>query len=90
MSEEADVDVRDRDAARDREQERARDGASRATSSRNSMQFGTRPASAEPGFMGTWQQNADSNLLFRMSQQAIRCTLVNCTCECFQPGKINL
>ncbi|XP_027718831.1 zinc finger protein basonuclin-2 isoform X2 [Vombatus ursinus] len=21
---------------------------------------------------------------------AIRCTLVNCTCECFQPGKINL
>uniref|UniRef100_A0A803TBW2 Basonuclin zinc finger protein 2 n=1 Tax=Anolis carolinensis TaxID=28377 RepID=A0A803TBW2_ANOCA len=25
-----------------------------------------------------------------MSQQAIRCTLVNCTCECFQPGKINL
>lgn len=22
--------------------------------------------------------------------QAIRCTLVNCTCECFQPGKINL
>ncbi|KAJ8262192.1 hypothetical protein GJAV_G00163540 [Gymnothorax javanicus] len=54
------------------------------------MQFGTRPASAEPGFMGTWQQNTDSNLLFRMSQQAIRCTLVNCTCECFQPGKINL
>ncbi|XP_064201352.1 zinc finger protein basonuclin-2-like isoform X2 [Anguilla rostrata] len=54
------------------------------------MQFGTRPASAEPGFLGTWQQNTDSNLLFRMSQQAIRCTLVNCTCECFQPGKINL
>uniref|UniRef100_A0A8C6ZLW7 Basonuclin zinc finger protein 2 n=1 Tax=Nothoprocta perdicaria TaxID=30464 RepID=A0A8C6ZLW7_NOTPE len=24
------------------------------------------------------------------SLQAIRCTLVNCTCECFQPGKINL
>ncbi|XP_039400107.1 zinc finger protein basonuclin-2 isoform X3 [Mauremys reevesii] len=23
-------------------------------------------------------------------EQAIRCTLVNCTCECFQPGKINL
>ncbi|KAK7820357.1 hypothetical protein U0070_007563 [Myodes glareolus] len=22
--------------------------------------------------------------------RAIRCTLVNCTCECFQPGKINL
>ncbi|KAJ4944200.1 hypothetical protein JOQ06_012745, partial [Pogonophryne albipinna] len=22
--------------------------------------------------------------------QAIRCTLVNCTCECFQPGKIHL
>ncbi|KAJ7425707.1 zinc finger protein basonuclin-2-like protein [Willisornis vidua] len=22
--------------------------------------------------------------------KAIRCTLVNCTCECFQPGKINL
>ncbi|XP_027718830.1 zinc finger protein basonuclin-2 isoform X1 [Vombatus ursinus] len=25
-----------------------------------------------------------------MYLQAIRCTLVNCTCECFQPGKINL
>lgn len=28
-------------------------------------------------------------LLF-LSSQAIRCTLVNCTCECFQPGKIHL
>uniref|UniRef100_A0A8C5S7N1 SWIM-type domain-containing protein n=1 Tax=Laticauda laticaudata TaxID=8630 RepID=A0A8C5S7N1_LATLA len=25
-----------------------------------------------------------------IQQYAIRCTLVNCTCECFQPGKINL
>ncbi|KAL7878151.1 hypothetical protein SRHO_G00047940 [Serrasalmus rhombeus] len=34
------------------------------------MQFSTRPASVEPGYMGTWQQqNTDSNLLFRMSQQ---------------------
>lgn len=24
------------------------------------------------------------------SLQAIRCTLVNCSCECFQPGKIHL
>ncbi|XP_053714253.1 zinc finger protein basonuclin-2 isoform X2 [Synchiropus splendidus] len=58
----------------------------------SSMQFSTRPPSAEqPGFMGTWQpQSTDSNLLYRMSQQAIRCTLVNCTCECFQPGKIHL
>uniref|UniRef100_A0A8C9XAU5 Basonuclin zinc finger protein 2 n=1 Tax=Sander lucioperca TaxID=283035 RepID=A0A8C9XAU5_SANLU len=58
----------------------------------DSMQFSTRPPSAEqPGFMGTWQQQStDSNLLYRMSQQAIRCTLVNCTCECFQPGKIHL
>ncbi|XP_008420998.1 zinc finger protein basonuclin-2 isoform X2 [Poecilia reticulata] len=79
----------------------------------SSMQFSTRPPSAEqPGFMGTWQQQStDSNLLYRMSQQgavtrlplkgdrstmgreldeAIRCTLVNCTCECFQPGKIHL
>ncbi|XP_030644162.1 zinc finger protein basonuclin-2 [Chanos chanos] len=55
------------------------------------MQFSTRLANVEPGFMETWQQqNSDSNLLFRMSQQAIRCTLVNCTCECFQPGKIQL
>nr|XP_061792243.1 zinc finger protein basonuclin-2-like [Nerophis lumbriciformis] len=56
------------------------------------MQFSTRPPSAEqPGFMGTWQQQStDGNLLYRMSQQAIRCTLVNCTCECFQPGKIHL
>ncbi|XP_057187222.1 zinc finger protein basonuclin-2 isoform X2 [Triplophysa rosa] len=55
------------------------------------MQFSTKPASAEPGFMGTWtQQSTDSNLVFRMSQQAIRCTLVNCTCECFLPGKIHL
>ncbi|XP_019410541.1 PREDICTED: zinc finger protein basonuclin-2 isoform X3 [Crocodylus porosus] len=53
------------------------------------MQFGTRAATTESSFMGTWQ-NTDTNLLFRMSQQAIRCTLVNCTCECFQPGKINL
>ncbi|XP_078386495.1 zinc finger protein basonuclin-2-like isoform X1 [Cetorhinus maximus] len=53
------------------------------------MQFSTRAASTEPGFMGTWQ-NSETNLLFRMSQQAIRCTLVNCTCECFQPGKISL
>ncbi|XP_061685935.1 zinc finger protein basonuclin-2 isoform X3 [Syngnathoides biaculeatus] len=79
----------------------------------SSMQFSTRPPSAEqPGFMGTWQQQStDGNLLYRMSQQgavtrlpikcdrstmgrdldeAIRCTLVNCTCECFQPGKIHL
>ncbi|KAE8632712.1 hypothetical protein XENTR_v10001648 [Xenopus tropicalis] len=53
------------------------------------MQFGTRTPASEPGYMGAWQ-NCDANLLFRMSQQAIRCTLVNCTCECFQPGKINL
>ncbi|XP_038134509.1 zinc finger protein basonuclin-2 isoform X2 [Cyprinodon tularosa] len=95
-------------------------GVSIVSSSRNaegagesSMQFSTRPPSAEqPGFMGTWQQQStDSNLLYRMSQQgavtrlplkgdrstmgrdleeAIRCTLVNCTCECFQPGKIHL
>ncbi|XP_028300821.1 zinc finger protein basonuclin-2 isoform X3 [Gouania willdenowi] len=25
-----------------------------------------------------------------MLNEAIRCTLVNCTCECFQPGKIHL
>ncbi|XP_068946769.1 zinc finger protein basonuclin-2 isoform X4 [Petaurus breviceps papuanus] len=83
-SEEAEVDVRERDTQRDREQNRARDSCID-----NSMQFGTRAATTEPGFMGTWQ-SADTNLLFRMSQQAIRCTLVNCTCECFQPGKINL
>ncbi|XP_032874152.1 zinc finger protein basonuclin-2 isoform X1 [Amblyraja radiata] len=53
------------------------------------MQFNTGAASTEPAFMGTWP-NTETNLLFRMSQQAIRCTLVNCTCECFQPGKINL
>ncbi|XP_028974011.2 zinc finger protein basonuclin-2 isoform X2 [Esox lucius] len=58
----------------------------------SSMQFSTRPPSAEPGFMGTWQKQSteQTNLLFRMTQQAIRCTLVNCTCECFQPGKIHL
>ncbi|XP_068607148.1 zinc finger protein basonuclin-2 [Brachionichthys hirsutus] len=27
---------------------------------------------------------------YAVSLQAIRCTLVNCTCECFQPGKIHL
>ncbi|KAI4903752.1 hypothetical protein NFI96_023334, partial [Prochilodus magdalenae] len=110
-----------REGRREREE---RDGRG----AESSMQFSTRPASAEPGYMGTWQQqNTDSNLLFRMSQQsvkliqphncsyqrtylwaeagednstvyeseswkvkAIRCTLVNCTCECFQPGKIHL
>ncbi|XP_072511906.1 zinc finger protein basonuclin-2 isoform X2 [Notamacropus eugenii] len=89
MSEEAEVDVRERDTQRDREQNRARDLVLNGSCIDNSMQFGTRAAATEPGFMGTWQ-NADTNLLFRMSQQAIRCTLVNCTCECFQPGKINL
>ncbi|XP_034996352.1 zinc finger protein basonuclin-2 isoform X7 [Zootoca vivipara] len=89
LSEEAEVDVRDRDTQRDTERKRARDLTLRDSFADNSMQFGTRTAAAESGFMGTWQ-NADSNLLFRMSQQAIRCTLVNCTCECFQPGKINL
>ncbi|XP_037394365.1 zinc finger protein basonuclin-2 isoform X4 [Pygocentrus nattereri] len=75
-----------REGRRERE-ERERDGRG----AESSMQFSTRPASVEPGYMGTWQQqNTDSNLLFRMSQQAIRCTLVNCTCECFQPGKIHL
>ncbi|XP_075787647.1 zinc finger protein basonuclin-2 isoform X8 [Pelodiscus sinensis] len=88
-SEEAEVDVRDRDTQRHRERKRARDLTLRDSCTDNSMQFGTRTATTESGFMGTWQ-NADTNLLFRMSQQAIRCTLVNCTCECFQPGKINL
>ncbi|XP_075416064.1 zinc finger protein basonuclin-2 isoform X5 [Tenrec ecaudatus] len=89
MSEEAEVDVSERDTQRDREPKRPRDLTLRDSCFDNSMQFGTRTTAAEPGFMGTWQ-NADTNLLFRMSQQAIRCTLVNCTCECFQPGKINL
>ncbi|XP_044877533.1 zinc finger protein basonuclin-2 isoform X3 [Mauremys mutica] len=88
-SEEAEVDVRDRETQRHRERKRARDLTLRDSCTDNSMQFGTRTATTESGFMGTWQ-NADTNLLFRMSQQAIRCTLVNCTCECFQPGKINL
>ncbi|XP_010629234.1 zinc finger protein basonuclin-2 isoform X3 [Fukomys damarensis] len=88
-SEEAEVDVRERETQRDREPKRARDLTLRDPYTDSSMQFGTRATAAEPGFMGTWQ-NADTNLLFRMSQQAIRCTLVNCTCECFQPGKINL
>ncbi|XP_054034328.1 zinc finger protein basonuclin-2 [Dryobates pubescens] len=89
MSEEAEVDVRERHTQRHRERKRARDLTLRDSCTDNSMQFGTRTAATDSGFMGTWQ-NTDTNLLFRMSQQAIRCTLVNCTCECFQPGKINL
>ncbi|XP_064032723.1 zinc finger protein basonuclin-2 [Pogoniulus pusillus] len=89
MSEEAEVDVRDRHTQRHRERKRARDLTLKDSCTDNSMQFGTRTAATDSGFMGTWQ-NTDTNLLFRMSQQAIRCTLVNCTCECFQPGKINL
>ncbi|XP_040512175.1 zinc finger protein basonuclin-2 isoform X1 [Gallus gallus] len=89
VSEEAEVDVRDRHTQRHRERKRARDLTLRDSCTDNSMQFGTRTAATDSGFMGTWQ-NTDTNLLFRMSQQAIRCTLVNCTCECFQPGKINL
>nr|XP_020653193.1 zinc finger protein basonuclin-2 isoform X2 [Pogona vitticeps] len=89
QSEEAEVDVRDRDTQKHTERKRARDLTLRDSCTDNSMQFGTRTATTESGFMGTWQ-NTDTNLLFRMSQQAIRCTLVNCTCECFQPGKINL
>ncbi|XP_066036910.1 zinc finger protein basonuclin-2 isoform X1 [Chamaea fasciata] len=88
-SEEAEVDVRDRHTQRHRERKRARDLTLRDSCTDNSMQFGTRTAATDSGFMGTWQ-NTDTNLLFRMSQQAIRCTLLNCTCECFQPGKINL
>ncbi|KAK1791103.1 hypothetical protein P4O66_002040 [Electrophorus voltai] len=38
----------------------------------SSMQFSTRPASAEPAYLGTWQQNTDTNLLFRMSQQRLQ------------------
>lgn len=43
----------------------------------SSMQFSTRPPSAEqPGFMGTWQQQStDSNLLYRMSQQVRQLSL---------------
>nr|XP_055061259.1 zinc finger protein basonuclin-2 isoform X2 [Misgurnus anguillicaudatus] len=99
-SEETELDVRGSVVKREQDRERARESIARASGSssgagggggESSMQFSTRPASAEPGFMGTWtQQSTDSNLLFRMSQQAIRCTLVNCTCECFQPGKIHL
>ncbi|XP_061486527.1 zinc finger protein basonuclin-2 isoform X10 [Rhineura floridana] len=89
LSEEAEVDVRDRDTQSHTERKRARDLTLRDSCADNSMQLGTRTGTTESGFMGTWQ-NADTNLLFRMSQQAIRCTLVNCTCECFQPGKINL
>ncbi|CAH2293961.1 zinc finger basonuclin-2 isoform X1 [Pelobates cultripes] len=89
-SEESEVDVRDRDTPRDRQRDRrVRDWAFRDQCPDTSMQFGTRTPASEPGYMGAWQ-NCDANLLFRMSQQAIRCTLVNCTCECFQPGKINL
>ncbi|XP_029464487.1 zinc finger protein basonuclin-2 isoform X3 [Rhinatrema bivittatum] len=90
MSEEADVDVRERETRR-RDRERARAVAFGEAGTENFMQYGARTAAAagEPGFMGTWQ-SGDTNLLYRMAQQAIRCTLVNCTCECFQPGKINL
>ncbi|XP_052026688.1 zinc finger protein basonuclin-2-like isoform X6 [Apodemus sylvaticus] len=69
-SEEAEVDVRERDTQRDREPKRARDLTLRDSCTDNSMQFGTRTTAAGPGFMGTWQ-NADTNLLFRMSQQNI-------------------
>ncbi|XP_052015964.1 zinc finger protein basonuclin-2-like isoform X2 [Apodemus sylvaticus] len=69
QSEEAEVDVRERDTQRDREPKRARDLTLRDSCTDNSMQFGARTTAAGPGFMGTWQ-NADTNLLFRMSQQA--------------------
>ncbi len=44
----------------------------------SSMQFSTRPPSAEQqGFMGTWQQQStDSNLLYRMSQQVRQLSLI--------------
>ncbi|XP_055771959.1 uncharacterized protein LOC129855626 isoform X2 [Salvelinus fontinalis] len=50
---------------------------------RSSMQFSTRPPSAEPGFMGTWQQQStdQSNLLFRMSQQAGAVTRLPLKCD---------
>ncbi|XP_072260508.1 zinc finger protein basonuclin-2 isoform X2 [Pyxicephalus adspersus] len=35
---------------------------------------------------GAWQSEQKG----KSGKTAIRCTLVNCTCECFQPGKINL
>lgn len=48
----------------------------------SSMQFSTRPPSAEqPGFMGTWQQQStDSNLLYRMSQQVRQLSLTPSSC----------
>lgn len=70
--------MRDRDTQRHTERKRARDLTLRDSCTDNSMQFGTRTATTEPSFMGTWQ-NADTNLLFRMSQQV--CLLYfNATC----------
>lgn len=73
QSEEAEVDVRDRDIQRQTERKRTRGLTLRDSCSDNSMQFGTTrtATTSESGFMGTWQ-NADTNLLFRMSQQVRR------------------
>uniref|UniRef100_A0A3B3SRR3 Basonuclin zinc finger protein 2 n=1 Tax=Paramormyrops kingsleyae TaxID=1676925 RepID=A0A3B3SRR3_9TELE len=49
------------------------------------MQFGARPASAESGFMGTWQSGSDSTLLFRMSQQVGSARSVGASCDCGTP-----
>lgn len=69
QSEDAEVDVRERDILRDRQRDRrARDRAFRDSCPDNSMQFGRRTPTSEPGYMGAWQ-NCDANLLFRMSQQ---------------------
>lgn len=77
QSEEAEVDVRDRDIQRQTERKRARGLTLRDSCSDNSMQFGTTrtATSSESGFMGTWQ-SADTNLLFRMSQQVGQFSLI--------------
>ncbi|XP_072904779.1 zinc finger protein basonuclin-2 isoform X3 [Hemitrygon akajei] len=42
------------------------------------------------GTGGVWHKAAAEPMQSQSQGSAIRCTLVNCTCECFQPGKINL
>uniref|UniRef100_A0A3Q4MPF0 Basonuclin zinc finger protein 2 n=1 Tax=Neolamprologus brichardi TaxID=32507 RepID=A0A3Q4MPF0_NEOBR len=54
------------------------------------LHFGTDPPLAPLSLLFT-QTVIDLDFFFScVFPQAIRCTLVNCTCECFQPGKIHL
>ncbi|KAK1791104.1 hypothetical protein P4O66_002041 [Electrophorus voltai] len=50
----------------------------------------SRPAETHPSLLRKQPGRPRARWEGGSGKSAIRCTLVNCTCECFQPGKIHL